>query len=326
MRSGRPPRLTFAAAFAAGALLAAVAAQGAAPAPAPGPPPPPPSCFGAAARDPLYPCRNRALRLTVVPTPRAARNERNAPCNSLQRDGPVNVCAFGVAAAQATRTVALVGDSHASVWRAPLAAIAREQGWRGLSITRKSCPFSRATKRTPEPTRSHCVRWVKALPGFLGRHPEVDTLFVVALAGGKVVVPRGRTMTEAKISGYANAWRALPASVQRIVVIRDTPRITRHTVACVNRAIAAHRPAGRRCARPRHAALGPDPQVLAARRARSQRPAVIDLTRVLCGPHACLPVIGGALVYKDLHHLSRAFAETLAPQLGRALGRVARAP
>jgi hypothetical protein len=114
--------------------------------------------------------------------------------------------------------------------------------------------------------------------------------------------------------------------VRHIVVIRDTPRITSRTVACVNRAIAAHRPAGRRCARPRRAALGPDPQVLAARRASARRPAVVDLTGVLCGPRSCPPVIGGALVYKDLHHLSRAFAETLAPQLGRALGLVVPPP
>jgi hypothetical protein len=287
--------------------------------------PPASTCFGAAARDPLRPCRDGALRLQVVPTPQVARDEFNAPCNGFNRDGHVSVCSFGVIPEQATRHIALVGDSHAAVWRAPLAVIAREQGWRGLSLTRKSCPFSTATKITPEPTRSHCIRWVDALPGFLGAHPEIDTIFVVALAGGEVVVPPGRTMNEAKVNGYLNAWRTLPDSVKRIVVIRDTPRIKRSHVACITRAIEAHRPAGRACARPRSAALPSDPQVEAARRTPSQRLEVIDLTRVFCGPRSCLPVIGGALVFKDLHHLSFAFAETLAPQLWRAIRRATRA-
>ena len=286
--------------------------------------PPPSACFGAAARDPLHLCRNSALRLQVVPTPQVARDELNAPCNAFRREGHVSVCSFGVVPEQAARHVALVGDSHAAVWRAPLAVIAREQRWRGLSLTRKSCPFSTATKITPEPTRSQCTSWVDALPGFLRAHPEIDTVFVVALAGGKVVVPPGRTTTEAKVNGYLNAWRTLPDTVKHIVVIRDTPRIKRTHVRCITRAIEALRPAGRACARPRRVALPPDPQAEAARRTQSERLQVIDLTEVFCGPRSCLPVIGGALVFKDLHHLSFAFAETLAPQLGRAIRRAAR--
>ena len=90
------------------------------------------------------------------------------------------MCDFGVPPEQATRTIALVGDSHASHWRTSLDVVARERGWRGISITRTSCPFSSATKIIPEPTRSQCRTWVKSLPGYFRRHPEIDTLFVVA--------------------------------------------------------------------------------------------------------------------------------------------------
>jgi hypothetical protein len=190
-----------------------------------------------------------------------------------------------------------------------------------LSVTRQSCPYSTATKRTPEPTRSRCVRWVKALPDFFRAHPEIDTAFVVALAGGKVVVPPGRTLREAEINGYRNAWKALPDTLKHIVVIRDTPRIAVSTVECVDHAISAREPAGVTCARPRRQALGGDPQALAARDERSPRLQVIDLSRVLCSTRVCFPVIGGALVYKDLHHLSRVFAETLSRPLGREVRR-----
>ena len=324
MRVHRRSRPSIACAAAAGALLLALLAFAAVRGHAQTPTAPPASaCFGAAARDPLHPCRNRALRLKVFPSPGAAQDEPNAPCNSFQRDGHVNVCAFGVAPDQAARTIALIGDSHASHWRAPLALIARDFGWRGLSITRRSCPLSQATRITPEPARSHCVRWVDELPGFLRRHPEVSTLFVVALARGKVVVPPRRTQTEAKLNGYERAWARLPATVRHIVVIRDPPRIKREDVRCIDDAIAHREPPGLTCAVPRDVALAPDAQVEAARRAQSPRLQVIDLTHVFCSNRSCFPVIGGALVFKDRHHLSLAFARTLAPQLAREIQHLA---
>jgi len=280
-----------------------------------------PACFGAAARDRQNPCENPMLRTKVVPLPVAAKDEENAPCHRFRQDAGVSVCDFGAAPEQALRTVALVGDSHASHWRAAVDVVARRRGWRGLSITRTSCPFSTATKITPQPTRSQCVSWVKKLPGFLGRHPEIDTLFVVGITGGKVNVPPGRTMFEAKVNGFRNAWNTLPASVKHIVVIRDTPKIFRSTVDCLDRAIAAHKRAGPACAVSRADALAADPQVVAAREAMSPRVQSVDLTETFCGGRLCYPVIGGALVYKDLHHFTLVFAKTLGAPLGRAVER-----
>ncbi len=283
-----------------------------------------PGCFGAAARDTLHPCENRALRRRVVPAPVAAQAEENAPCPNFHRDQGVSVCEFGAPREQAGQTIALVGDSHASHWRAPLDAVARERGWHGLSITRSSCPYSTATKLTPEPIRSQCTSWVKALPGYFRRHPEIDTIFVAGITGGQVRVPKGRTKREAKVDGYRDAWRRLPASVKHIVVIRDTPKIFRSTVECVDREIADGGRAGAACAVPRRQSLLPDPQAIAALGEHSPRLQVVDLTRVLCTPRQCFPVIGGALVYKDLHHFTLVFAETLAPLLGRAVRRAVR--
>jgi hypothetical protein len=294
-----------------------------------------PRCFGAASRDHLHPCFNKALRTTVVPLPVAAKAEDHAPCERLYLDGGISACDFGVAAEQATRTVALVGDSHASHWRIPLDAVAHARGWHGVSVTRTSCPFSLATKLTPEPTRSNCVKWVTSLPAYVRRHPEIDTVFVVGITGGKVLVPAGQTKAQAKVNGYRAAWRSLPPTVKHIVVIRDTPKILRATTDCIDRAIAAKLQVGHVCTVPRAAALAGDPEVTAARQEQalrhSKKPAgrgvaaqvqVIDLSRVFCGVRFCYPVIGGALVFKDLHHFTLVFARTLAPQLSHEVDRV----
>lgn len=278
-----------------------------------------PDCFGAAARDPNENCENPALRTEVVPLPVAARSEENAPCPNFRKEAGVSVCEFGAEPAQAQKTVALLGDSHASHWRAPLDAVARSRGWHGLSVTRTSCVFSAATKLTPEPTKSQCLRWVRAVPEFFRAHPEIDTVFIVALTGGRVNVPKGRTMFEAKMNGVRKAWRTLPDSVKHIVVIRDTPRITQSTIDCIDDAIEAGKPAGTTCAVPREEALEEDPAIVAARREHSPRVQAVDLNPILCSPRLCFPVIGGALVYKDLHHFTVVFARTLAPPLSRKI-------
>jgi hypothetical protein len=263
----------------------------------------------------------RRVRAQAGAGPAAAASsiEDNGPCRTFHREAGVSVCDFGAAPEQATRNVALVGDSHASHWRAALDVVATEHGWRGLSVTHTSCPFSKATKLTPEPTRSSCARWVKSLPGYFAVHPEIDTLFVVGITGGKVYVPPGHTMFQRKVSGYLDAWSELPDTIKHIVVIRDTPKMTRSTAGCVDRAMAAHKLAGRTCAVARRAALATDPQVAAARREDMRHVQVVDLTSRLCSSRQCFPVIGGVLVYKDVHHFTLAFSRSLGVPLARAV-------
>jgi hypothetical protein len=264
------------------------------------------------------------VQARVVAAATGSAIEQNGPCRDFRRDEGVSVCDFGVVPEQATRTVALVGDSHASHWRAALDVVAGQDGWRGLSITHTSCAYSLATKLTPEPARSACVRWVDALPAFFTRHPEIDTMFVVGITGGKVHARRGRTMFETEVDGYRDAWKALPATVKHIVVIRDTPKMTRRTAVCIDRAVAAHRLAGTACAVPRRAALAADPQVSAARREHSRPVQAVDLTGRLCDSRECFPVIDGLRVYKDVHHFTLPFSKALGPPLARAVERAMR--
>jgi hypothetical protein len=279
--------------------------------------PPPPACFGAAARDPELRCRNPALRLAVVPAPLDAAIEPNAPCQPLARGGLVAPCGFGID--PAGRSLALIGDSHAEHWRAAVEVVADAQGRHGLSITRTSCPLTTAkivlpaTART-DVARTHCARWNHEVPRWLARHPAVSTVFV----SENTDAPIARAD---QVPGYMGAWKALPSSVKRIVVIRDPPHRAAGGAACIERAMARHRRAGLACAAPRGSALASDPAVAAAARLHSRRVRVVDLTRYMCSARLCYPVVGGALVHKDHHHLTAVFARTMGRYLLRALGR-----
>ena len=90
-------------------------------------------------------------------------------------------------------------------------------------------------------------------------------------ASGKWLVPRGTSEWNAEVSGFAKAWRTLPRSITHIVVIHDTPKDLDSTAACIERAIATHRDAGRACAVPRRLALVRDSEAVAAARVRSAR-------------------------------------------------------
>jgi peptidoglycan/LPS O-acetylase OafA/YrhL len=276
-----------------------------------------PKCFGAAARDPRRTCVNGTLSRTVVPTPVQAPKMDNAPCEVVETRGRVRACAFGADAAPGVRQVALIGDSHASHWRSAMAVLVKDKGWRGLSVTHTSCPYSAATAIIPQPARGECLQWKRDVRAWLGRHPEIDTVFFGEHSGGAVVRPPGKSPWQAQVKGYANAWKALPTSVKHIMVLRDTPKMRSATMDCVQQALDAHRDAGHACAQPRGRALEPDPAAVAAAHFAGSRVHTIDLTRLLCDKRSCFPVIGGALVYKDIHHLTSVFSESLGPYVER---------
>jgi hypothetical protein len=308
------------------ACVAALLVSGAAAAAAPVAQAPEARCYGAASRDPQRPCRNPRLRHMVVPTPREARRGVNAPCDPVERVGQVGVCAFGAPAESASSTIALVGDSHAAHLRAALTPVAVARGWHGVSLTQTGCPLTRATKILREPLFSECKRWNVEVVDWLTNHPEVRTVVVSQIVSRVGVIPApGKTKFATEVAGYAAAWRALPASVERIVVVRDNPKAMHGVLGCVEHAYAAGRRAAFSCSAPRGVALERDPAMVAAERLRSDRVATIDLSAVYCGPRRCYPVIGGALVYKDRHHLTQGFSRTLAPILGRRLGNAVRA-
>lgn len=275
-----------------------------------------PRCFGAASRDHLHPCRNRALSFIAIPTPEHALLEENPPCAQIRFDP--GVCALGLSRAKAAKTVAVIGDSHAAHWRPALSVVAARRGWRVLSIARPNCPFTFARSRGP----GMCLGWARSVGRYLVAHPEVHTVFVSANSGSGVVAAGGRSRRATKIDGFIRAWAALPPSVAEVFVIHDVPHNGRSATPCINRALKRHRNAGVRCARRRSLALRIDYQAVAADQSGSRRVKVIDLTPFMCSKRKCFPVVGGALVIKDIGHITRTFSRTLGPYLSRAVTRL----
>jgi hypothetical protein len=280
-----------------------------------------PPCFGAAARDPELPCVNHRLSFVAIPTPYNAPLEPAAPCKPIDRVTP-SACAFGPPARKAVSSIALLGDSHAAAWRAALAVVAEAWRLHGISITRNNCPYTFAVT----PGKGRCHGWSGSVRRWLKAHPEVKQVVVGANSGSGVVPNKGHTLRTTKILGYIDAWKSLPQSVREIYVLRDAPHSRNTTAGCVSNAIARRRNPAVRCARPRAGALQPDEAAIAAERTDSKRVHLIDLSDFMCDDKNCFPVVGGALVIKDIGHLTRTFSHTLGPYVGRAIARLRALP
>ena len=278
-----------------------------------------PACFGAASRDPQRPCSNPALSRTAIPSPYDAPLEPSEPCEPIDRSSPP-ACSFGPPRVRARRSVALAGDSHSTHWRAAIAYLARKRQWHGISINRNLCPFTLARTTSHE----RCRGWARGVLRWLRNHPEVDTLFVSANAGAGTIPEPGRSRTETKIGGYLRAWQALPSSIRAVYVLRDVPHARSSTLGCVAKAVERNRNPAVRCARPRGDALRTDLEAVAAELDRSDRVHLVDLSSFMCDTDACPPVIGGALVIKDVGHMTRTFSRTLGPFVGRAIDQIRR--
>lgn len=275
-------------------------------------------CYGAASRDPLHPCVNPALRLTVAPSPTQALLVPNEPCDVLSRTAGVSPCRFGEVSDPVAEQAALVGDSHAGHWRAAVQDVLAQRGWGGTSITKSGCPFTTVSLAAVRREPRACRAWTRAVIAWFVRHPEVHVVFVSSHAGARVTLGRGPRAWRAQVTGFRRAWGALPRSVVKIVVLRDVPLRKLRTLDCVEHAMAVRKPPGTTCAVPRRAALLPDPAAAAARHlAPSGRVALADLSSFFCSRRLCLPVVGGALVTKDQNHMSTAFSRTLGPYLLR---------
>ena len=275
------------------------------------------TCFGAAARDPENPCLNRELSFVAIPAPYDAPLEPSAPCEPIEHASP-RACAFGPRASKSVSSVALIGDSHATAWRAAAAVLAHRMRWHGISITRNSCPFTYARSSAGR----RCKGWAGSVRRWLQAHPEVKQAVVGANSGAGVVAADGHTMRTTKIDGYDAAWKSIPKSVRHIYVLRDVPHANNNTTECVAGAVHRRRKPALRCARPRERALQVDEAAVAAQRTVSRRVQLIDLSDFMCDARSCFPVVGGALVIRDIGHLTRTFSRTLGPFLARAISRV----
>jgi len=270
---------------------------------------------GNPSRVPSRPVLPPVQQAAVIDVPTYWRSDR---CLDGRPVAVPKTCVFGDTA-HPRLTVALVGDSIAGNWWAPLDEIATREHWKLVTELHASCPWSATPLYDPEKRAAFtaCDAWGAAvLTDLLTRiHPDV------VITSGYVNMtsmahPTAGPQARADVgAGEATYWRQLKSRGISVIAIRETPDMGLNVPTCV----AGYGTDAGRCLVPRSKAVPADPPTSYAARALHGTVPVIDMTSLICGRQECPPVVGNVLVYLDNRHLTQSYAKTLAPYLSERL-------
>jgi hypothetical protein len=269
-----------------------------------------PRCFGAAALVGGSGCVNSALRRLVTPAPSDAELMPDLQCRAhhVRRFAPAVPCLFGAGFVAGPARLALIGDSHAMSFRATAEVAADALGLKAVSLTKAGCGFGIEVDQGWPPVGKECRRHTEQVLRWLRAHPSIRTVLLASSA------LHGYTE-----DGLRALWSRIPASVRRVYVVVDVPRVSYRVAGCVSGVRKRHEVSTGACAVPRDdQSLPPDPAAAAAAQS-GPRVHLVDLTSYFCDSTHCFPVIGGAYVYRDTNHMNQVFAATLGPYLLQAM-------
>jgi len=225
------------------------------------------------------------------------------------------VCAYGSAVAK--KRIALVGDSHAAHWFPAFQEMVANRDLRFFGIAKKACAFSLSIVEQDDQARPYteCLAWTKNVIALLAKH-KPDLILISQSPAYRIDGARPNEVVDHVAHGMASAWRELASHGLRVIALASTPWFP--TPKLPRECVAVSRDWQRDCVLPRATVLPRD----ALRAAATESGTVlIDLNDGFCAGDSCAPVAGGALIYRDNHHITATYARSMASHIERALAR-----
>lgn len=280
----------------------------------------PGSCVGAAALGRTNCPANSFAKLVEPPqiamsdlpqTHKEINGVRDCPGNA-QNSWSLLECSFGPATA--TRTVALVGDSHAQQWLAALLGVAVSDNVRITTHVSSGCNFAPVRQLGGNAAWiDGCQRWqAGTLATLIRERPDL-----VVVSDRTFLAVQGVSRKQAGTAYTAAATgvlRQFAAAGIPVLVIRDAPTPETGIPQCID----AHHADMAACDGTR-TWIRPDPWAAAVAAVASPRVRIVDLNDHLCTATSCPAVIGDMIVYYDDSHMTTTFNATLAPYLRPAI-------
>lgn len=226
-------------------------------------------------------------------------------------------CVFGDP--ESDEQVVLVGDSHAANWAPAMIEIAEREGW-ALSIhTKSGCSFALIEQTRDGQPYTECSEWTEKV---YERITETSPDLVVTSNAGRrgviedgVVLPEGEK-EEALKDALEETWSGITQAGTEVVVIADTPEMGKDIADCVS----AYPTKLTKCATPRDEALESIPRPELELAPALDGVEVVQMDNWVCpNEEACPPVVGNTLVWRDSHHLTATYSESLAEPLAAKL-------
>jgi peptidoglycan/LPS O-acetylase OafA/YrhL len=227
---------------------------------------------------------------------------------------PAQTCRYGVP--EGSRTIALIGDSHAAQWLPAFREAVTEKGWTLYYFAKSECAIADVAVYSSKSKGRYtsCDSWRHSVLQRLDAIPGLDAVYIgrwttyqshtLGPAGEKVSGAEQNSLWRA---GMARSVRALP-HVPRIVVLDDTPGPGFDVPSCLSKQSKSPQ----KCSFPRAGHTDLDAPLQAAETAASDRVSTLDLTGLVCPQRTCQVVTrSGVVVYRDSHHLTASFSRAL---------------
>jgi peptidoglycan/LPS O-acetylase OafA/YrhL len=241
-------------------------------------------------------------------------------------------CRYGPA--DGTRSIALIGDSHATQWEPAMEQIARQRGWTVYFFAKTACSVVDTPIWLTQAGGAYadCATWRTRVLKRVSQIKGLDAVVIarwadyrrLALARDGSRAEDDRLFASLWEQGMRRTIQQLGANGRRVVMIRDTPLAPHDVPSC----LSEHAKDPRSCAFRTAAAAHRDGPLLAAeKRAAGSRLTTVDLTDAICPTKTCQVVTQtGMIKYRDEHHLSARFGASLWKVLAQRIERRLPAP
>lgn len=226
-------------------------------------------------------------------------------------------CVFGDKAS--TRTVVLLGDSHAAQWLPALTSIASRIPFRIVVLTKHSCPVAAVSTYDGILKRAYteCLTWrTWALDQITALHPA---LVVASERIQAQVDSSGRQIDQNESiwqQGLAASVATLRGVAGQVVFLSDIAEHAQNTPTC----LAANPKQVGRCNDPPSKAVDAAHQSRDAVTVRRAGGAYIDVTPWFCTSVVCPAVVDSKVTSVDGSHLSATYASYLSHALAVEVG------
>jgi len=218
-------------------------------------------------------------------------------------------CYYGDASGHTT--IALVGDSKIGQWLPAMMRLAERNKWKIVLFNKGACGFHSALLHVRGRDYNECYEWNRlVLSRIIELKPDYVLTSQVRSTSGMPGSKKGDL-----VPALIEWWTKLEDRGIDVIALADNPNPRKNVYECV-----AQNPQNlTRCTFPRRRGTGTPALKKAARIMGNVE--FIDLSNAICPTERCAPVIGNVLIYRQGSHITKTYAESLAPRLEHALKR-----
>ena len=213
-------------------------------------------------------------------------------CFTAGKSASLRKCSFGDTE-NPEYVIALVGGSHSGHWFPALEGFSMEQNIQIDVYIKDACRFS--SEDFGGLLEDHCMEWNKKVDEDLKANPP-DLIFTTANVNKEAEVPQG----------YLDKW-AEYEGLAKVLAVRDNPRMAKKIPLCLEETPDD-------CSVSRDKALSKEVP-WANTENIPENVNFVDMSEYFCTEDTCPPVIGNVMVYRDKHHLTTLYAQTMASGL-----------